>query len=280
MQINGPVNRFIDKDDVDIKATLSNVPPTIFPAIIGPTIVILLAAEELTPAFTPPYTVPVTFNFAAAVINISELELEGTEHCQIKSPVTFTVAFPVIRIGTEVLDTVVLENKFPVKFRVPVLEIKMPEFPLLDTVKIFPIIFSVPVPECSTVGVASLTLEGVILPTNEAFPDREIAKDISLAPLLEVAPDINPPEVAVKVTPSARSNPPLATIPVDEVFLTDNTVALTFTTTLKLLLKTSSAVVGKDPVFHTVGSLQLPALIAYTFAIIRYYLKDLESVLQ
>jgi hypothetical protein len=76
--------------------------------------------------------------------------------------------------------------------------------------------------------------------------------------------------VHVKFAPLAGVKPPPPLIPDAEVLLIVSTVVVTFTVTVKLLLYTSSAAVGKDPVFQTVGSDQFPVLVAKTFAIINY----------
>jgi hypothetical protein len=72
------------------------------------------------------------------------------------------------------------------------------------------------------------------------------------------------------ILPLLKLNDPPAVIPVPDVFLRDNTSKLVFTFTVNVLLYTSSAVVGRAPVFHTVVSDQLPFFTALTSAIYTY----------
>jgi hypothetical protein len=64
------------------------------------------------------------------------------------------------------------------------------------------------------------------------------------------------------------SNLPPATAGEDALFRKLNTALLVSIITIKLFGRTSSAIVGNAPVFHTVVSLQFPDFTAYTFAII------------
>jgi hypothetical protein len=83
-----------------------------------------------------------------------------------------------------------------------------------------------------------------------------------------VAPGTNgDDEVTVPVTPAVLNTKlPPATIGAAAVVLKLRTVKFVFTLTVKLLVNTSSAVVGNTPVFQTVVSDQLPDFVAYTLA--------------
>jgi hypothetical protein len=87
-------------------------------------------------------------------------------------------------------------------------------------------------------------------------------------------------DVQVTLTPAVlKLKEPPATIGADTVFLKDNTVALTSMFTVKLLVNTSSALVGTTPVFQVAPALQFPFVIAYTFAISKrkYALNNLSN---
>ncbi len=79
-------------------------------------------------------------------------------------------------------------------------------------------------------------------------------------------------DVNVPVTPAVlKLKEPPAVIPVPAVLLSVNTVKLTSTFTVNVLLYTSSAAVGTVPVFHVAPVFQFPFATARTSAIMNYY---------
>lgn len=126
---------------------------------------------------------------------------------------------------------------------------------------ILPEIVNVPVFVFDT-ATKFVVLPPIALATNDAafglVSGHRTAGKLAFPPITPVV------AVAVSVMPFVRSNvPPAATTGEASVrLLTVSTVYEPSTVTVKLLLRTSSAVVGNDPVFHTVASDQFPDLVA------------------
>ena len=118
-------------------------------------------------------------------------------------------------------------------------------------------------PVYDTVGV--VVFEFILL--TEVIVTVPVVADIVRGVVLDACPiELTLPDML----PLLKLNVPPAVIPVPDVLFNDNTSKLVSTFTVNVLLYTSSAVVGRAPVFHTVVSDQLPFFTALTAAIYTY----------
>lgn len=147
-------------------------------------------------------------------------------------------------------------EQLPVKLMIWLVRIPM-QYKLAPFAVVLPDIFTTPDPLKMIEELKLVKSALIILPLIEQ-PVEPIYRITSVAFPCIVLADI--------VMFELISNLPPATAGDDALFCKLKTALLVSIVTTKLLGRTSSAVVGSAPVFHTVVSLQFPFFTAYTFA--------------